>query len=138
MLRYSGDMVKKAPASTPKDAGTRRSIVLHVPVTATAPGGESQAEIREWACAQGYAVGDRGWVPIVLYGGAESEEWLVGLFEDVDDDHQRGLVRLVRGRLQHQERVAANFDALVAAMMPVTVRDGRRAGSHGGSSPEAG
>ncbi len=42
----------------------------------------------------------------------------VGLFEDVDDDHQRGLVRLVRGRLQHQERVAANFDTLVAAMMP--------------------
>jgi hypothetical protein len=117
-LRYSSDMVKKAPASTPKDAGTRRSIVLHVPITATAPGGEPQAETRERARAQGYAVGQRGWVPMVVHGGAESEEWLVGLLEDVDDDHQRGLVRLVRGRLQHQERVAANFDALVAAMMP--------------------
>jgi hypothetical protein len=118
MLRYSGDMVKKAPASTPTDAGARRSIVLHVPATATAPGGEPQAETREWARAQGYAVRNGGWVPIVLYGGEENEEWLVGLFEDVDDDRPRALVRLVRGRLQHQERVAANFDALVAAMMP--------------------
>ena len=119
MLHYSGDMVKKAAASTtPKDAGTRRPIVWHVPETAAAPGDEPQAEIREQARAQGYAVGHRGWVPIVVYGGAKSDEWLVGLFEDAGDDHQRGLVRLVRGRLQHQERVAANFDALVVAMMP--------------------
>lgn len=30
---------------------------------ASAPRGESQAEIREWARAQGYAVGDRGRIP---------------------------------------------------------------------------
>ena len=30
---------------------------------AAAPRGESQAEIREWARAQGYAVGDRGRIP---------------------------------------------------------------------------
>ena len=31
---------------------------------ASAPRGESQAEIREWARAQGYAVGDRGRIPV--------------------------------------------------------------------------
>jgi hypothetical protein len=30
---------------------------------AATPRGESQAEIREWARAQGYAVGDRGRIP---------------------------------------------------------------------------
>ena len=30
---------------------------------AAAPRGESQGEIREWARAQGYAVGDRGRIP---------------------------------------------------------------------------
>jgi hypothetical protein len=32
-------------------------------VAAATPRGESQAEIREWARAQGYAVGDRGRIP---------------------------------------------------------------------------
>jgi hypothetical protein len=43
--------------STPAGRATRASR------PAAAPRGESQAEIREWARAQGYAVGDRGRIP---------------------------------------------------------------------------
>ncbi len=41
---------------------TDRSVRTSRP--ASAPRGESQAEIREWARAQGYAVGDRGRIPV--------------------------------------------------------------------------
>jgi hypothetical protein len=43
---------------------------------AAAPRGESQAEIREWARAQGYAVGDRGRIPAEVrsaYDAAQSK-----------------------------------------------------------------
>lgn len=125
--RYTGDMVKKAPAGISKDPGTRRSVVVRdlqfVPSMTAAPRSESQAEIREWARAQGCVVGDRGDIPakvrpMVVSVGGESEGW-VGVFaEGVSLEDPRALVGLVRGRLQHQERVAANFDILVAAMMP--------------------
>ncbi|MGH9105988.1 MAG: histone-like nucleoid-structuring protein Lsr2 [Acidimicrobiales bacterium] len=38
----------------------------------SAPRGESQAEIREWARAQGYAVGDRGRIPGEVRSAYES------------------------------------------------------------------
>jgi hypothetical protein len=44
-----------------RSATTGRSTRSSRP--AAAPRGESQAEIREWARAQGYAVGDRGRIP---------------------------------------------------------------------------
>lgn len=44
-----------------RGAATGRSTRSSRP--ASAPRGESQAEIREWARSQGYAVGDRGRIP---------------------------------------------------------------------------
>ncbi len=41
---------------------------------AAAPRGESQAEIREWARAQGYAVGDRGRIPGEVRAAYESAQ----------------------------------------------------------------
>ena len=120
-------MVEKAAAGTSKGAGTRHPVAGHdlQLIFATAPpSGESEAEIREWASAQGYAVSERVRMsaktkPVVVPVGGERDGWLVGLLEEgASEEDQRALVRLARGRLQHQERVAANFDALVAAMMP--------------------
>lgn len=41
---------------------------------AAAPRGESQAEIREWARAQGYAVGDRGRIPAEVRAAYEASQ----------------------------------------------------------------
>jgi len=41
---------------------------------AATPRGESQAEIREWARAQGYAVGDRGRIPGEVRAAYESAQ----------------------------------------------------------------
>ncbi|HET9059016.1 MAG TPA: Lsr2 family protein [Acidimicrobiales bacterium] len=42
--------------------------------SAAAPRGESQAEIREWARAQGYAVGDRGRIPAEVRSAYEAAQ----------------------------------------------------------------
>lgn len=95
-LCYSSDMAKNPPAS-----------------------------ISEETRARGYVVGDRGRTPtqarpIAVPRSGRSEARLVGIFwEGVsEEDEEDPLVRVLRGRFQHQQRVATNFDSLVAAMMP--------------------
>lgn len=56
-----GHSMARGPRGRRRATGTGRSA--HSTRPAAAGRGESQAEIREWARAQGYAVGDRGRIP---------------------------------------------------------------------------
>ncbi|MCL6091846.1 MAG: Lsr2 family protein [Actinobacteria bacterium] len=57
----AGHVLGRAPRGRRRVAGAGRST--RATSTAASTRGESQAEIREWAREQGYAVGDRGRIP---------------------------------------------------------------------------